>query len=347
MIFSSEQTEKTNSARAEATIRSRTPLRVSFVGGGTDLPLFYRQYGGAVVSSAVVHYIDVTVKRLPRGSKYRYQLNDSEIKEAADIHEVENHITREALTFTNVKLPLEITSHSSVPAGTGLGSSSSYTVGLLNALHALQGERRSAEELANEACQIEIELLKAPIGRQDQYIASLGGLRHTVFHRDERVVSQPVRCASAVHEAFEKNLLLFYLGGNRDAVSILSQVNNDMEQKTTVLQEMKSLCGSFLEVLARGTRLEELGEILDLTWQLKRKLNDGISNQRIDEIYQRSRARGAIGGKLLGAGGAGFLLLFVPLNQQDSVRSELRECREFQYRCDTRGSRITHFETEC
>src|ERR1041384_4141250 len=321
-------------------ICSRTPLRVSFVGGGTDLPNFYRQYGGAVVSSAVVHYIDVMVKRLPPGSKYRYQLNGGGINEAACIDEIDNAITREALKFTNVKIPLEIVSHSSVPAGTGLGSSSSYTVGLLNALHALKDERRTAEELADEACHLEIELLKAPIGRQDQYIASTGGLRHTVFHPDERVVSTPVRCVPGVRERLEKRLLLFYLGGNRDAVSILAQLNQDIEQKQRVLQEMKSLCGRFLEVMARGTDLDELGEILDVTWSLKCKLNDGISNQRIDEIYQRSRAKGAIGGKLLGAGGTGFLLLFVTMGQQDRVRSELREYREFQYKCDLNGSRI-------
>jgi D-glycero-alpha-D-manno-heptose-7-phosphate kinase len=321
-------------------IHSRTPLRVSFVGGGTDLPSFYRRHGGAVVSSAVVHYIDVMVKPLPPGSKYRYQLNGSDIQEAADIDEIESPITRAALEFTNVNMPLEIISHSSVPAGTGLGSSSSFTVGLLNALHALKGECRPAEELAEEACHLEIELLKAPIGRQDQYIASIGGLRHTVFHQDERIVSESV-CRPGTREKLEKHLLLFYLGGNRDAVSILSRVNNDMEQKTAVLQEMKGLCGNFLEVLERGTRLEELGEILDITWRLKCQLNDGISNEFIDDMYQRSRAKGAIGGKLLGAGGAGFLLLFVPLDQQDKVRAELREYREFQYKCDLHGSQIT------
>ncbi|HEU4507287.1 MAG TPA: hypothetical protein VFR78_03545 [Pyrinomonadaceae bacterium] len=321
-------------------IVSRTPLRVSFVGGGTDLPLFYRRYGGTVVSSAVVHYIDVSVKRLPPGSSYYYRLNGTGLKEAADVDEIENQITREALKFTRTDTPLEITSHSSVPAGTGLGSSSSYTVGLLNALHALHGEHRSSEELAAEACHIEIDLVKAPIGRQDQYIASTGGLRHTVFHPDERVDTKPVSCAPHVREKLEKQLLLFYLGGNRDAVSILSQVNKDMDQKTKVLQEMKSLCDSFLEVLARGTRLHELGEILDANWNLKRKLNDEISNQRIDEVYQRSRAKGAIGGKLLGAGGAGFLLLFVELDKQDTVRAELKDCREFQYKCDMDGSRI-------
>jgi len=324
-------------------IHSRTPLRVSFVGGGTDLPSFYRRHGGAVVSSAVIHYIDVMVKPLPPGSKYRYQLNGCEIREAADIDEIESPITREALKFTNVKIPLEIISHSSVPAGTGLGSSSSFTVGLLNALHAVKGECRPAEELAEEACHLEIELLKAPIGRQDQYIASIGGLRHTVFHQDERIVSEPVGGVPGIREKLEKRLLLFYLGGHRDAVSILSQVNNDMEQKTAVLQEMKSLCGSFLEVLARGTHLEKLGEILDITWRLKCKLNDGISNKFIDDMYQRSRAKGAIGGKLLGAGGAGFLLLFVPLDQQDRVRSELRGYREFEYKCDLHGSRITKY----
>lgn len=325
-------------------IRSRTPLRVSFVGGGTDLPLFYRQHGGAVVSSTVVHYIDVILKRLPPGSKYRYQLNGSGIKEAADIDEIENQLTREALKFANVNIPLEIVSHSSVPAGTGLGSSSSYTVGLLNALHALKGERRSSQELADEACYIEIERLKRPIGRQDQYIASTGGLRHTVFHQDERVVTKLVNCAPGVRERFEKHLLLFYLGGNRDAESILSQLNKDIEQKKKLLEEMKSLCGGFLEVLARGTRLDELGEILDAGWRLKRKLNDGVSNKRIDEIYERSLAKGAIGGKLLGAGGAGFLLLFVAMGQQDRVRSELKECREFQYKCDMNGSRIVTSE---
>ena len=324
-------------------IHSRTPLRVSFVGGGTDLPLFYRQHGGAVVSSAVVHYIDVLVKPRPQGSKYRYQINGSAIREAADVDEIESPITREAIKFTNVDVPLEISSHSSVPAGTGLGSSSSFAVGLLNALHGLQGEHRTSEELADEACHLEIDLLEAPIGRQDQYIAALGGLRHTIFQPDECIVSQPVCCAPGIREKLEKNLLMFYLGGNRDAVSILSQVNKDMDQKTAVLVEMKSLCGNFLEVLARGTRLEELGEILDITWRLKCKLNDGISTGQIDQLYQRSRARGAIGGKLLGAGGAGFLLLFVAPDQQDEVRSELREYREFEYKCDPQGSRITKY----
>lgn len=326
-----------------AMIHSRTPLRVSFVGGGTDLPMFYRKYGGAVVSSAVVHYVDVMVKSLPATATYRYQINGDGIKESAGVDEIEHEITREAIRFVAIDRPLAISACSSLPAGTGLGSSSSYTVGLLNALHALKNGCVSPRQLADEACHIEIEVLKQPIGRQDQYIASSGGLRHTVFHTNETVDSTPANCAPGVRKNLEKCLLLFYLGGHRNAKTILAQVNRDLEEKKNHLQEMKSLCANFLEVLARGTRLHELGEILDVSWHLKRKLNHAISNERIDDIYRRSRATGAIGGKLLGAGGTGVLLLFVDPGQQERVRLELKDFRELQFKCDMTGSRIvTH-----
>jgi D-glycero-alpha-D-manno-heptose-7-phosphate kinase len=321
-------------------ILSRTPLRVSFVGGGTDLPAFYRKCGGAVVTSALAHSIDVTVRPLPPGSKFSCRLEGGEVAEAASADEIGHRMTREALRLVGVEGPLEITSRSSVPCGTGLGSSSSFAVGLLNALHAFKGERVPAARLAEEACHLEIELLGEPIGKQDQYIASAGGVRHITFHPDESVVSSEVGCAPEVCEELERHLLLFYLGGRRPAGSILAHVNRDIEDKNAELRELKSLCDGFLEVLLSGTRLNRLGEILDEAWRLKRRLNDAVSNERIDGVYARARAGGAVGGKLLGAGGAGFLLLFVPPERQAAVRAELREFRELQYRCERLGSRI-------
>lgn len=322
-------------------IQSRTPLRVSFIGGGTDLPAFYKEHGGgAVVSTALRRYIHISVRRLPASSPFRCLLGSGPAQEAACADHIEDQITREAVRLTGIRTPLEIRAAFDISSGTGLGSSSSYAVGLLHALHVLQGRRVTWRRLAHEACQIEIEILKHPIGLQDQYIASSGGFRRIAFHPDGTVASSPVGCAPGVRRAFEQHLMLFYVGGQRRAGTILGEVQREMSRNKTHLQTLKSMCDDFVRVLVHGTDLRVLGELLDAAWQLKRKLSDSISNTRIDDIYCRARAKGAIGGKLLGAGGAGFLLLFVPPSQQGTVRRELCDHAELAFESDPRGSRI-------
>ena len=322
-----------------AVYRSITPLRVSFIGGGTDLPAFYREHGGEVVSMALGYHINIAVRRLDGPFRVAYQVNGEPPRVSPSVDEVEHPITREALKFLEVDKPIEITSSSEVPAGTGLGSSSSYTVGLLHALHAAQGGGPPWARLADEACHIEIDRLKAPIGRQDQYIAAGGGFRRTVFMPDDSVHSTSIECAPDIREEFTNHLMMFYLGGKRPALEILTEVQREMNQNKAPLCELKSMCSGFLESLSRGD-FEEVGEILHQAWLIKRSLNPRISNGHVDEAYERSRASGAIGGKLLGAGGTGFLLLLAPPSRHARIRAELRAHREFRFQPDPLGSRV-------
>jgi D-glycero-alpha-D-manno-heptose-7-phosphate kinase len=321
---------------------SRTPLRISFTGGGTDLPAFYRKRGGAVISATITCYVDVVL--IPRlvESGFKYQSDVGDVEEAATVDQITNQLIGQSLKLVGWDSAhgLEIFCSSGVPFGTGLGSSSACAVGLLHALYTMMERSASGMQLASDACQIEIDLMGKPIGRQDQYIIANGGLRHTTFNIDDTVVSTPIECSPAVLREIEDRLLLFYLGGTRKADSILASLQQSIEQNEPVLEDLKFLCHDLEEVLKRGTNLDEFGEILDYAWQLKRRLHRGITNDRIDDIYQRSRVKGSIGGKLLGAGGTGFLLLFVPPERQAAVCDELQDYRRLHFRFDPIGSRI-------
>lgn len=325
-------------------IITRTPLRVSFAGGGTDLRVFYSQGHGAVLSTAINKYIYITVN--PKfDHKIRASYSVTEMVES--VSELKHELIREALKVVGVEGGVEITSISDVPSrGTGLGSSSSYTVGLLNALYAYTGRLVNAERLAAEACRIEIEICGKPIGKQDQYIAAYGGLQFIQFNADESVFVDPIPCDYEFREQLQRNLLMLYSGVTRSADAILDEQSRNTEQNGTAMSDllkMRDLADQLKECLCSG-QLDGFGEILHLGWTLKRTLAAGISNPLIDSWYEKARRYGAIGGKLLGAGGGGFLLLYAHPDRHSEICRALPELKPMVFRFAPQGSKIIFIE---
>jgi len=327
-------------------IITRTPLRVSFCGGGTDLRSYYSRQAGAVVSAALNKYVYITVNRLSPYFQNRILLKYSKTELVDSLDEISHPIIREAMKMTGVVDRVEITSMADIPAGTGLGSSSTYTVGLLHALYTLKGEYVSAGRLAKEACEIEIERLGDPIGKQDQYIAAYGGICRILFNPDETVFVDPVICSRETKTALEGNLLMFYTGKTRRAGDILEKQKAATETKMKVLTKMRDLGVQALEVLRQGRDLSGFGEILHDGWVLKRTLVETITDDDIDQYYEAARKAGAIGGKLLGAGGGGFLLFYVETQNQHRVREVLGNLRELPFRFEPQGSKIIYISDD-
>jgi D-glycero-alpha-D-manno-heptose-7-phosphate kinase len=323
-------------------IITRTPLRVSFCGGGTDLPSYYVRQQGAVVSTSINKYVYITINRLTPYFQNRILVKYSRTELVDSVDDIHHPIIREAMKLTGVVDRVEITSMADIPAGTGLGSSSTYAVGLLHALHTFKGEYVSAAQLAEEACEIEIGRLKDPIGKQDQYIAAYGGICYIRFNPDESVFVDPVICPHATKMALQENLLMFYTGMTRRAGDILQVQKAVTASKMDVLTRMKDLCGDALRVLQSGRSLSRFGEILHEAWLQKRTLVDTISNDSINDYYEKARLAGAIGGKLLGAGGGGFLLFYVEKQNQDRVREALANLQELPFMFEPQGSKVIY-----
>ncbi len=318
-------------------IITRTPYRISLTGGGTDLPSFYREEFGAVLSFALDKHMYVTVS--PRfDATTRVAYTKTEI--ASDVNQIEHTIVREALKMTGLGRHLEITTVGDVPAGTGLGSSSSLTVGLLNALYAYRGEVSSPMKLASQACEIEIDLLKKPIGKQDQFAAAFGGINYIRFNPDETVDVEPVPCRPETVSQLNSHAMLLYTDMQRDADKILKQQSEQTNDRRSILRAMRDLTVEMRQALSGTTDLARIGAILDEGWQLKRSLGFGISMQMVDTWYETAKRCGAMGGKLLGAGGGGFLLLLAAPDVQDRIRAELGNPRELEFGIDRAGSRV-------
>ena len=325
-------------------IVSRTPLRISFVGGGSDLESYYRGEPGAVVSSAINRYIYITVNgKFDR--KIRASYSVTEIVDR--VGEIQNELVREALQRVGLDAGIEITSISDIPSeGTGLGSSSTYTVGLLNALYAHLGVYAGAERLAREACAIEIENCGKPIGKQDQYIAAYGGLQFIQFNPDGSVYVDPIVCSKDTKRNLQAQLLILYTGLTRSADSVLREQKANTEtdaERRANMTTMVSLAHDLRDALS-ADNLSAFGEILHQGWMLKRRMASAISNDTIDEWYQRAREHGAIGGKILGAGGGGFLLLCAPPESHAGIISALPELRPISWGLEPQGSKIIYVE---
>jgi D-glycero-alpha-D-manno-heptose-7-phosphate kinase len=325
-------------------IISKTPLRVSFVGGGTDLADFSDEHGGAVVSSAVDKWIHVIVAPRFEGD-LRVSYSRTEIVPTAN--DVEHELVREALRLTGLPRGLDVVTLADVPAqGTGLGSSSAVTVGLLNALYAYQGIFRSPIDLAEEASQIEIEILGKPIGRQDQYAVARGGFNFIEFlPRGGGVRVEPIVCPAQTLERLHRSLMLFYTGRQRAASDVLSGQREAIVagSATTALLGMRDLAYEMRETLSRGD-VENVGSLLHRNWELKRSLVAGLSDAQVDDWYGQAREAGAIGGKLLGAGAGGFLLIMAAAEQQAKVRAVLADMREVPFHFAACGTEITLLE---
>ena len=321
-------------------IISQTPLRLSFLGGGSDLPSYYRRRGGSVLSTAIDKCVYVTVSRKFDDA---VRVSYSRTEEVANAAQVEHPIVREALGLLGIEGGIEITSVADIPAkGTGLGSSSTFTVGLLNALHAYAGRHASAERLAEESCDIEINRCGEPIGKQDQYAAAFGGFNFIRFHADDSVEVQKILCRQETLEELQSMLMMFYTGITRSASALLAEQSANMVGEDEKIAAMDRMVASAEAVLGdlQSNRLDTLGEALDESWQLKKSLAKGISNPVIDEAYAAARAAGALGGKILGAGGGGFLLFMVPRDKHETVRRALFGLRETPFGFARHGSRI-------
>lgn len=325
-------------------IISRTPFRVSLVGGGSDMSNYYRHTPGKVLSFAIKSFMYVTVS--PRfDQSVRVAYTETEI--ADDFSQLRHNLIREAMRLTGVTKGVEITTIANIFAGTGLGSSSSLAVGVLHALHAYRGEYRSKEQLSEEASRLEIEILGAPIGKQDQYAAGHGGINVIQFNPDETVFVEPVVCDRRIREQLEARLLMFYTGMRGDNTAILGKQSSEVAQnaeKRRVLSEMVALVEPLHSALVDG-RLDEVGDLLHANWILKRSLTGDIANARIDSLYEEGLAAGARGGKLLGAGGGGFLLFYCDERKQDNLRRAMkaRGLNEFETGIEMQGSTIVHY----
>jgi D-glycero-alpha-D-manno-heptose-7-phosphate kinase len=327
-------------------VLTRTPLRVSFAGGGTDLAAFYEmtEYG-AVLSTAINKYIYVTVKRHSDVFNEPIRVNYSRSEEVHRIDEIQNNIARECLRFLEIEPPVYISTVGDLPASTGLGGSSSFAVGLLNALHAFRGEKISAGQLAEEACHIEIDVLKEPIGKQDQYAAAFGGLNLLRFKPGGDVTVEPVRLRNGVLSALFGQVLMFWTGHQRDTNSVLAEQKHNTPQKSDSLFKMRDQARHLQNLLSDGyLNCVEFGQILDEGWKLKRCLASTISTDDIDRWYQLAREAGALGGKLCGAGGGGFLFFLVPPARQEQVRKAMGGLKEISVEAEVHGSQILFAE---
>jgi len=324
---------------------TRTPLRVGFAGGGTDLAAFYERDHGAVLSTTIDKYIYVTVKRHGEIFNERVRVNYSKSETVQTVAEIENNIARECLRFLQIEPPIYISTVGDLPASTGLGGSSSFAVGLLNALHAYRGERVSSGQLAEEASYIEIDVLKEPIGKQDQYAAAFGGLNLFRFNPGGGVTVDPQGLSNGTLDTLFDHVMTFWTGHQRDTRSVLTEQKENTPHKFDSLCMMRDQAYRLQALLHNGQcQPEEFGRILDEGWQLKRRLANTISNDSIDGSYRRARQAGAAGGKLCGAGGGGFLLFVVPLHSQDAVRRALADLKEVTIRPEAHGSHILLME---
>ena len=318
---------------------TRTPFRISFAGGGTDLEAFYSQRPGMVLSTAIDKFMYLTVQER-FGNTFRVGYSQTELAENRQT--IQHPIVRACLEELGIEKGLEIVSIADIPSRTGLGSSSSFTVGLLHALHALQGHSVSARKLADQACQIEIHRLREPIGKQDQYIAAYGGFQFIQFQPDGEVFVDPVVWSRATKLELQRRLILFFTGTTRDAREILCR---QTEGTCNHLAELEKLCGiarQMRDVLTSGKDLNDFGRLLHQAWEIKKGLEATISNSRIDDYYEHAIKAGALSGKLLGAGEGGFLLFFCEPHHQDRLREALSDLAQVPFSFESQGSKVIY-----
>lgn len=318
-------------------IITQTPLRIGLVGGGTDLPGYYREHGGRVLNAAIDKYVYVIVKQRFDDDVY---VNYSKKEIVSRVEDIQHDLVREAMHMTGVRGGVEITTLADIPsAGSGLGSSSSVTVGLLHALFAYRGKQVTADELADRACAIEIDRCRKPIGKQDQYAAAFGGLCDIRFGPGDGVAVDTIDLAAPQRRALQGELMLFFTGITRSADKILGEQNANTADRLPQLAQLRDLAGEAADGLRAG-ELGALGTALAKSWQAKRSLASGVSNQQIDEAVDAALEAGASGAKVTGAGGGGFLLVTCPVEHQSAVRSRLTGMKELPIKLDPQGSRV-------
>jgi len=321
-------------------IISRTPVRVSIGGGGTDLPFFQPKYGASLITSAINKHIYVNVNKRFEDT---IRLSYSKTEIVDNIDDLKHDRVREALRLLNIKSGIEITTIADIPSGTGMGTSSSFLVGLLNALHAYKREYVDTKTLADEACKIEIDILKQPIGKQDQYAAAYGGIINLNINKDGKVMVSPLNISDNVLQELQENLFMFYTGITRDTTEVLTKQKNEVEsdeRKIGNMMEIKKI-GNSIKKCLEGGNCRRFGEWLNIHWQTKKKLASVMSNTKIDKYYDFALENGAVGGKIMGAGGGGFFIFYCDKNKNNFVNQmEKIGLKRFSFRFDFDGSKI-------
>ena len=318
-------------------IITQTPFRLSFAGGGTDLEAFYKHDFGAVFSVTLNHHIYVTVHRRFEDN---FRVSYSKTEFSSTVSEIPHELVRESMLSAGINQPLEVTTIADVPAGTGLGSSSTLTVGLLNAFRAVSGSISSCANLAELACAIEIDTLGNPIGKQDQYAAAFGGMNYMRFNSDGTVRVDRIPCERDVIKHIESHSLMIYTDQQRSASKILEKQTQGTVDKLAVLTEMRDMAGEMKNIVSSGANMQDFGRLLDEGWRLKRSLGFGITNGLIDDWYEAAKKAGAIGGKLLGAGGGGFLYFIAPPERHERIIAALGNPKTLPVSFDSQGSRV-------
>jgi D-glycero-alpha-D-manno-heptose-7-phosphate kinase len=324
-----------------------TPLRISFFGGGTDYPVWYREHGGSVLATTINKHCYINCRRLPPFFAYHSRISYLKVENVSDNNAIEHPAVRGCLQFLGVTEGVEIHHLADLPARTGLATSSAFTVGLLHALYALKGQIRDKRALAADAIYVEQELLKEVVGAQDQVITAYGGFNRINFRPDDSIEVKPVLASPARQAELQANLALYFTGFSRTASEIAQEQVKTTSQRTNELKVMHQMVDEAEAILYNSNRsLDEFGNLLHEAWQVKRSLTRKISNQSIDEIYDAGRSAGAIGGKLLGAGGGGFMLFYVPREHRAILRSRLKNLLCVPFGFSTRGSQVVVYEQE-
>jgi len=325
-------------------IVSRTPFRISFFGGGTDYPAWYREHGGAVLATAIDKYCYLTCRHLPPFFEHKYRIVYSYIERVSSVDKLKHPAAREVLRFMNLPSGVEVHHDGDLPARSGMGSSSAFTVGLLHALHALKGEIPSKHQLAMESIHVEQEMLKETVGSQDQVLAAYGGLNHVTFHTNGEVGVQPMTIGRERLEQLNSHLMLFYTGIKRTASDVAKSYVNDIQSKRRQLQIMATLVKEAVILLNSRSDLTDFGNLLHEAWQAKRSLSEQVTNPDVDSIYATARRAGALGGKLTGAGGGGFMVLFAPPERHAEIREKLNKILWVPFQFDSNGSQIIFYD---
>ena len=327
-------------------IISRTPFRISFFGGGTDYPTWYRTHGGSVLATTINKYCYISCRYLPPFFEHRIRVVYSKIENCQHPDEINHPAVRETLRHLKIDRGVEIHHDGDLPARSGMGSSSAFTVGLLNALYALKGHIPTVQQLAAESIYIEQELLREAVGCQDQVLASYGGFNHVVFGQGGDIAVRPVTLTSDRINELNSHLMLFFTGVSRTASEIAQSYVQDLESKERAMRTLGEMVQEGIDILSGQADLEQFGRLLHEGWLLKRSLSARISNDYIEQLYNEAQSAGAVGGKILGAGGGGFMLLFVRPRDQHRVRERLRHLIYVPFRFEFSGSRIILFDPE-
>jgi D-glycero-alpha-D-manno-heptose-7-phosphate kinase len=327
-------------------IISRTPFRISFLGGGTDYPGWYRQHGGQVLATTIDKYCYITARHLPPFLEYRYRIAYSRVETCERIDQIAHPAVRAVLSHLGIERGVEIHHDADLPARSGMGSSSSFTVGLLHALHALEGRIIGKRQLAREGIHIEQDVLKETVGSQDQVNAAYGGLNHIVFHPNDDITVHPITVSQERLRELNAHLMLFYTGIKRTASDVAASYVGNLEEKRRQLRILASFVDEGIAVLNGKGSIQDFGALLHEGWELKRSLGASVANPDVDGIYARARAAGALGGKVTGAGGGGFFLLFVPPARQAEVAAALDHLISVPFRFDSAGSQIIFLDPE-